>query len=885
MPKKLVIVESPAKAKTLAKFLGDGYQVEASIGHIRDLPESAAAIPPQYKKEKWSRLGVNVDNGFEPLYVVPDKKREQIRKLKALLKDADLLYLATDEDREGESISWHLREVLKPKVPIERLVFHEITKSAIQKALQETRDIDEDLVKAQEARRIVDRLYGYVVSPLLWKKVKPRLSAGRVQSVAVRLIVERERLRIAFREAEYWDLEARFQKAQDPMFKAVLQRVGDKKVASGKDFDPNTGKLKDENTRASVVQLGAKGAEELRQRLLGKPARVLGLEEKPYTERPSAPFTTSTLQQTSNNRLRFAARRTMDLAQRLYENGFITYMRTDSTTLSQEALNGARKYIQREFGQDYLPAEPRTYKSKVKNAQEAHEAIRPAGENFVSPDQVQAALGTDARKVYELIWQRTIASQMVDAKGQRVSLEIGVEDAVFRAGGKTITFPGFLAIYGSGTKKKADDDEKGALIPRLEVGSTLDLKELLALEHHTQPPARLTEATLVKELEARGIGRPSTYASIIDTILKRAYVRKQGNALIPTFTAFAVTRLLEDHLSYLVDYSFTAQMEDELDNISLGKMKQVEYLKGFYNGNGTPGLKGTLESVEGEIDPRVVCGFALGEEDGELVEVRVGRYGPFLSKGEVRASIADDIAPDELDLDKAVALLAEAAKGPRVIGKQAETDLPVYAKTGRYGPYVQLGDMEEGSKEKPKMASLLKGMDPETITLEEALGLLHMPRVLGAHPTSGEEVMAANGRYGPYVYCGKETRSLPENLSPLHVTMDQAMELLNKPKERRRARARKEPLKILGPHPVSGDEVKILDGRFGPYVTDGTTNASLRRGTTVEEITLDMGVEMLAIRAAEGPKKRAKKKTKRKAAKKRPKKAAKKKAKKKTTKK
>ena len=773
-------------------------------------------------------------------------------------------------------------------MPIKRLVVHEVTKAAIQTALDVCREIDEYLVKAQEARRIVDRLYGYIVSPLLWKKVKPRLSAGRVQSVAVRLIVERERARISFREAEYWDLEARFRKGQDPEFKAMLQRVGDKKVASGKDFDPDSGELKEPtgNGKAQILHLDAKASMELRDRLLGKPATVLGLEEKPYTERPNAPFTTSTLQQTSNNRLRFSARRTMDLAQRLYENGFITYMRTDSTTLSTEALEGARGYIQKEFGKDYLPDQPRVYKSKVKNAQEAHEAIRPAGQDFASPDKVQAALGTDARKVYELIWQRTSASQMVDAKGQRVSLEIGIEDAVFRAGGKTITFPGFLAVHGNGGGKKDDEDGKGALIPRLAVGSSLDLADLTALEHHTQPPARLTEATLVKELEARGIGRPSTYASIIDTILKREYVRKQGNALIPTFTAFAVTRLLEDHLPYLVDYGFTAQMEDELDNISLGNMKQVQYLDGFYNGNGTPGLKGTLESVEGEIDPRVVCGFKLGEDEGEVVEVRVGRYGPFLSKGEVRASIANDIAPDELDLDRALALLAEAAKGPRVIGKEPGTDLPVYAKTGRFGPYVQLGDMEEGSKEKPKMASLLKGMDPDTVTLEQALGLLHMPRVVGEHPTSGEEVMAANGRYGPYVYCGKETRSLPEHLSPLEVTLDQAMELLDKPKERRQARARKAPLKILGPHPVSGEEVKILDGRFGPYVTDGTTNASVQRGTTVEEITLDMGVEMLALRAAVGPKKKAKKKTpKQKVPKKTAKKAAKKAKKKKTAKK
>ncbi|MEZ5988242.1 MAG: type I DNA topoisomerase [Planctomycetota bacterium] len=875
----LVIVESPAKAKTLSKFLGKDYRVEASIGHIRDLPESASAIPAKYKKEAWARLGVDVDNGFVPLYVVPSAKRDQIAKLRSLVSEADRLYLATDEDREGESISWHLREVLKPKVPIHRLVFHEITKEAVTAALDHCRDIDEDLVEAQEARRIVDRLYGYLVSPLLWKKVKPRLSAGRVQSVAVRLVVERERARMAFKESVWWDLLGTFaRQGGDEAFDARMVELGGRRLAQGRDFDPETGNLPAD--KHDLLHLGPADAEALRGRLTGKQGTVASLERKPYTERPAPPFTTSTLQQAANGRLRYSARRTMDLAQRLYENGFITYMRTDSTTLSNEALGAARDFVAREYGPDYLPPQPRTYKSKVKNAQEAHEAIRPSGASFPRPGAVAQALGRDAEKLYELILARTLACQMADARGQRVTLELDVEEARFRTGGKMLEFAGWRRAYGVSAGDDNGDDDKDARIPELAVGDRLELRALAAEEHKTQPPARLTEASLVKELEARGIGRPSTYASIIETILKREYVRKQGNALIPTFTAFAVTRLLEDYLGHLVDYSFTAVMEDELDSISLGKMDQRDYLEQFYNGNGKPGLKDTLARVEPEIDPREVCGITLGTWRDQVVEVRVGRYGPFVSMGDLRASVPEDLAPDELRLEDAVALIAKAAAGPRVIGKHPETGQPVYAKNGRYGPYVQLGDPGEGPDEKPKMASLLAGMELESVTLEQAMGLLDLPRDLGPDPRSGEPVLANNGRYGPYVQCGKETRSLPEGTSPLEVDLAQALALLAKPKERRRARARREPLKVLGPHPESGAEVKILDGRFGPYVTDGTSNASLPRGTTIEEVTLDMAAEMLAAKASAPPRKRggrkkAAKKTAKKAAKKATKKAGK----------
>jgi DNA topoisomerase-1 len=608
MPRYLVIVESPAKARILSRFLGDDYLVEASIGHVRDLPESAKQIPESVKKEPWARLGVNVDEGFEPLYVVSAEKKKQVKKLKDMLKQVEHLYLATDEDREGESISWHLLELLRPKVPHERLVYHEITKTAIQKALSEAREIDMNLVRAQEARRIVDRLYGYAVSPLLWKKIKPQLSAGRVQSVAVRLVVEREEERIRFKPAVFWDLEAKFQakegseEEREP-FEATLQRLGEKKVATGKDFDPETGLLKKGDKPDAPLWLDADAAQDLHERLKAATPQVLSIEEKPYTERPGPPFTTSTLQQAANGRFRYAARRTMDLAQRLYENGFITYMRTDSVTLSQEALHAAREEIRSQYGDAFVPEKPRFYKGKVKNAQEAHEAIRPAGSQFTAPAAVGKQLGQDAQKLYELIYQRTLACQMPDARGQRMRVEIGLEEAVFACGGKTVEFPGFQRAY-----RRTEENENK--LPQLREGQELRTHELDPKEHRTQPPARLSEASLVKELEARGIGRPSTYASIIETILRRGYVRKQGTALIPSYTAFAVTKLMRQYLGDLVDYSFTAAMEDELDQISLGQLDQKAYLSRFYHGNGQPGLQQRLQSVEGEIDPREVCGPA-----------------------------------------------------------------------------------------------------------------------------------------------------------------------------------------------------------------------------------------------------------------------------------
>ncbi len=860
MTKNLVIVESPAKARTLSRFLGKDFVVEASIGHVRDLPESAAAIPAKYKKESWARLGVNVEDGFKPLYVIPAEKRAQIKRLKELLAGAETLFLATDEDREGESISWHLKEVLKPKIPVRRLVFHEITKHAILHALEEPRDIDENLVRAQEARRVVDRLYGYVVSPLLWKKIKPRLSAGRVQSVAVRLIVERERARMAFRSASYRGIGAVFSK-EGKEFEAALVRLEGRRLATGKDFDPRTGELSGKGGDLPRL-LGAEEAEKLRVRLEKGEAEVDGVEEKPFTDRPAPPYTTSTLQQDANRRLGFAARRTMDLAQRLYESGFITYMRTDSTTLSKEALDATRSLIVSRYGSANLPGKPRFYKSKVKNAQEAHEAIRPAGEVFKDPMEVEGALGRDCRRLYELIWKRTVASQMVDATGVRIQAVIRIDEAEFQASGKVVKRPGFLLAYGGGEEK----EEKR--LPPLDRGEQVEIRSLEVREHRTQPPARLTEAGLVKELEARGIGRPSTYASIIETILKREYVRKVQKALVPTFTAFAVVQLLEAWLSYLVDYGFTAEMEDQLDQVSLGKLDSRDYLRKFYFGNEHPGLKDQLAEVESKIDPREVCGIRLGEFEGRVVEVRVGRYGPFLSDGERRASLPEDLAPDELTVEKALEILARAAEGPKVLGRDPETGFNVYVKTGRYGPYVQLGDPEDLDGEKPKMASLLEGMDPESLDLSTALALLSLPRELGNHPESGVPVIAANGRYGPYVKAGKETRSIPEGGSPLDIDLEGALALLAEPKKRGRVRRRREPLKVLGEHPESGAPVRVLDGRFGPYVTDGELNASIPRGTTIEELTLDYALDLLRARAAKAGTKKRKKSAKKKTAKK-----------------
>lgn len=861
--KSLVIVESPAKARTISKFLGRDYVIEASIGHVRDLPEGKKEVPAKFKGEEWAYLGVNVNDGFQPVYIIPRQKASQIRKLESLLKDAKELYLATDEDREGEAISWHLREILKPKVPVHRLVFHEITKEAIEDALTHPRDIDEDLVRAQETRRIVDRLYGYDVSPLLWRKVRRGLSAGRVQSVAVRLIVDRERERMAFVSATYSDLLAQFAKQGGDGFEAALTNVDDRKLASTRDFDPATGKLKD----PSLVCFDGAQAEALADRLRAEVFRVASLEDKPYTTRPFPPFTTSTLQQEANRKLRFTARRTMQVAQSLYENGHITYMRTDSTNLAQVAIDAARDLVREQYGREYLPDQPRVYKTKVKNAQEAHEAIRPAGHPFELPEALRSVLSDDEFKLFDLIWKRTIASQMNDARGRRISITVEGGGATFQASGKTIDFAGYLRAYVEGSDDpQAELADQEAILPSVNVGEQVDLRQLDSKSHTTQPPARFTEATLTRALEELGIGRPSTYAAIIDTILAREYVFKRGNALVPTWVAFAVSQLLEVHLSSLVDYSFTAKMEDDLDAISRGEAGHVDYLRTFYFGNGSPGLKQQLAAKIDEIDPRAVGRIRIGQRDGqEPIFVRVGRYGPFIEQGERKASLPEDLAPDEVNIAKAEEMLAQASQAEEPLGICPDTHKPVYLKVGRFGPYVQRGTADD--EEKPQNASLLKGMRPEDVTLEVALRLLSLPRELGAHPDTGEPVVAHNGRFGPYVKSGSETRSLPSDVSPLAVTLEQAIELLKQPKQVRRGFGMaKEPLKVLGDSPVTGQPIHLREGRYGLYVADGATNASLPKGMSPDEITPAAALDLLAARAALGPPKKGRRRAVKKAA-------------------
>jgi DNA topoisomerase I len=853
--KSLVIVESPAKARTISKFLGRDFTVEASIGHIRDLPQGAKEIPSEYKDQAWSRLGVNVDHEFDPLYVIPHGKAAQVKKLRGLMKDAKDLYLATDEDREGEAISWHLNEVLKPKIPVHRLVFHEITKEAIQDALEKPRAIDQNLVQAQETRRILDRLYGYEVSPLLWRKVRPKLSAGRVQSVAVRLIVERERQRMAFVAATWWDLLGTFANAANKQFAATLISVNDKHIPAGKDFDSATGKIKD----GSLLLLDEQQANDLAQRLRSAEFRASALEVKPYTSRPYPPFTTSTLQQEANRKLGFTARRTMQAAQSLYENGHITYMRTDSTNLASVAIETARSLVSSQYGSEYVPESPRVYSTKVKNAQEAHEAIRPAGHPFDFPEQLRAALGPDEFKLYDLIWKRTVASQMVDCRGQRITVTVAGGGAEFTAGGKTIEFPGYLRAYVEGSDDpEADLADREAILPALEQGEKLNLAEagLEPKTHTTQAPGRFSEAALTRALEELGIGRPSTYASIIDTIQARNYVFKKGGALVPTWTAFAVTQLLEKHLKELVDYGFTAQMEDDLDAISRGEKAQLDYLRTFYFGNGQPGLKQHLDKKTDEIDARDVSRILLSHSKGEEpLFVRVGRYGPFIEQGEQRASLPEGLTPEELTLEKCRELFSHASQADEPLGVCPDTGKPVFLKVGRFGPYVQRGTPDD--EEKPQNASLLKGMTPETIDLATALKLLTLPRNLGTHPDNSETVTAFNGRFGPYIRCGEETRSLPAGVSPLEVTFAEALELLKQPKAVRRGfGAKKEPLKVFDPSPVTKNPVQLLDGRYGQYVTDGVTNASVPKNTAPEEITFDFAVRLLAERAAAGPSKK-----------------------------
>jgi DNA topoisomerase-1 len=833
--KKLVIVESPAKAKTIAGYLGKDYLVESSVGHIRDLPNNAAEIPPKLKGEQWARLGVNVEKNFEPLYVVDARKKKVVSDLKAKLKNADELLLATDEDREGEAIAWHLREVLNPKVPVKRMVFHEITRPAIERALTETRDIDDSLVDAQETRRILDRLYGYEVSPVLWRKIMQGLSAGRVQSVATRLVVERERERMRFVAADYWDIVATFAPGD---FTARLASVDGRRVAVGRDFD-QSGTLR----TSEVVQLAEADARELARSLDGAGFTVSSVDEKPYTRRPAPPFMTSTLQQEASRKLRLSSQQTMRIAQRLYENGYITYMRTDSTTLSESALAAARDQARELYGPQVVPAKPRQYHRKVKNAQEAHEAIRPAGDRFRTPDEVRRELSAEEFNVYDLIWKRTIASQMEDARGQTVSVRIAGTSSdgrvvEFATAGTVITFRGFLLAYEEGRDEPTGDAEEKVL-PPLSEGDDLTATALEPEGHSTSPPPRFTEASLVKALEERGIGRPSTYAAIMGTILDRGYVRKQGQALVPEFLAFAVVQLLERHFPQLVDYEFTARMEDDLDEIASGDERRDEWLKRFYFGaDGDAGLKELVEGRLAEIDAREVNTVELPGTD---IVVRVGRYGPYLERGEQRQTLPPELAPDELTPERAEELLAQGRQ-EHVLGVDPETGREVAVRAGRYGPYVT--EVVDGD-EKPRTASLFKSMSPETVTLEQALQLLTLPRTLGE--SDDEEVVAANGRYGPYVKKGKESRSLDSEEQLFTITLEEALAKLAEPRQRGR-RAAAPPLKELGQDPVSGKPVVLKEGRFGPYVTDGETNASLRAGDSVETITPERAYELLQIR-------------------------------------
>jgi DNA topoisomerase I len=894
----------------LAGYLGSGYIVESSRGHIRDLPRAAADVPAKFKSEPWARLGVNVDADFEPLYIISPEKKSTVTELKGLLKGVDELYLATDGDREGEAIAWHLLETLKPHVPVKRMVFHEITEHAILEAAEHPRDLDTDLVDAQETRRILDRLYGYEVSPVLWKKVAPKLSAGRVQSVATRIIVQRERDRMAFRSASYWDIVAKLDasvsdpQAQPPTFIARLATVDGLRVATGRDFD-SLGALRKAD---EVLVLDEAGATTLAAGLSGAQLTVASAEEKPYTRRPYPPFMTSTLQQEAGRKLRFSSERTMSIAQRLYENGYITYMRTDSTTLSESAINAARTQARQLYGAEYVSPSPRQYTRKVKNAQEAHEAIRPAGETFATPDAVRRELDGDEFRLYELIWQRTVASQMADARGTTLSLRIagrsGDRQVVFSATGRTITFAGFLKAYVETVDElaggEADDAERR--LPHLTEGQRVEALELTPDGHTTNPPARYTEASLVKALEELGIGRPSTYSSIIKTIQDRGYVHKKGSALVPSWVAFAVTGLLEQHFGRLVDYNFTAAMEDELDEIANGHEQRTNWLNAFYFGgeHGVPhsiarsgGLKKLVGvNLEG-IDAREVNSIKLFDDaEGRPIHVRVGKNGPYLERlvpnddGEPtpqRANLNGTLTPDELTLEVAEELFATPQEG-RVLGVDPETGHEIVAKDGRYGPYVtevlpeppadENGDAgatqetKKGKKPagpKPRTGSLLRSMDLQTVTLDDALKLLTLPRVVGVDPGSGEEITAQNGRYGPYLKRGSESRSLATEDQLFTITLDEALKIYAEPKRPGRQSASAPPLRELGPDPATGKPMLVKDGRFGPYVTDGETNASLRKGDDVASITDERAAELLADRRARGPAKRPAKKTTRKA--------------------
>jgi DNA topoisomerase-1 len=856
--RSLVIVESPTKANKIASFLGDGYIVQSSRGHVRDLPTGAAEVPAKYKGEKWARTGVNVDNGFEALYVVNPDKRATLRSLKDALSHADELLLATDGDREGEAIAWHLLQELKPKVPAKRMIFHEITQHAIAEAVANPRDLDEDLVDAQETRRILDRLYGYEVSPVLWKKVMPRLSAGRVQSVATRLVVDRERERMAFRGASYWDIDAILDagaEAEPPLFPARLAQVGDRRVAQGRDFD-SRGMLITKG-QDQLVHFDQPQAEALAESLGAAAFRVDSVESKPYTRRPYAPFRTTTLQQEAGRKLGFTAQRTMSVAQELYEAGFITYMRTDSVTLSDTAIAAARAQVRQLFGADYLPDRPRTYTSKVKNAQEAHEAIRPAGESFLTPAQTR--LGGAQLRLYELIWMRTLASQMKDAEGLTVTVKIIAKppegpDCLFVAAGRTITFYGFLRAYVEAVDEfeEGQSDDAQTRLPILTKGQPLRPESVSASGHETRPPGRYSEPSLVAKLEELEIGRPSTYASIIKTITTRDYVFKKGSALVPTWLAFAVTRLLEEHFPKLVDYAFTAEMEEVLDQIADGHAERLKVLTDFYFGaDDLEGLQ-RLVSELGEIDARKLSTFPVGDPGSGIV-VRVGRYGTYVEDEDgQRANLAEDLPPDELTVDLARELLSRPGSEERVLGVDQETGYTVVAKSGRFGPYVteQLPD-DAPKNAKPKTGSLFASMSLEDVSLEDALRLMRLPRVVGVD-VDGAELTAQNGRYGPYLKKGSDSRSLDNEEQIFTITADEARQIYAQPKQRARAAA-KPPLKELGNDPASGRPMIIKDGRFGAYVTDGEVNATLRRGDDIDSITGERAAALLAEKRAKGP--------------------------------
>lgn len=881
MPTALVIVESPAKARTIAGYLGDGYVVESSIGHIRDLPRNAAEVPKSYKGEAWARMGIDVDNDFKPLYVVNSDKKDHLKHLKALMKEADELYLATDEDREGEAIAWHLLEELNPPegMEVKRMVFHEITPAAIQAAIDTPREIDRRLVDAQEARRMLDRLYGYEVSPVLWKKVMPRLSAGRVQSVATRVVVERERERMAFVPASYWDLSGTFTVTKEvaadgpKSFSGTLVQIDGKKLASGRDFGQD-GQLKS----ADTAQLDEAGARSLVAGLADADFNVRSVESKPYRRRPAAPFITSTFQQEAGRKLRMSSAMAMRAAQGLYEKGYITYMRTDSTTLSDTALNAARSLIQEKYGAAYLPDAPRHYTKKVRNAQEAHEAIRPAGDTFKSPEQVSSEVVKSEAEVYELIFQRTVASQMTDAEGETMQVRLGAvstdnRDAEFGASGTVITHQGFRRVYVEDTDEADESDTNERALPPMVEGDDLAATDLEADGHETQPPSRYTEASLVKKLEELGVGRPSTYASIMGTIVDRGYVWKKGSALIPSFTAFSVVGLLEQHFPNLIDYQFTANMETDLDGIATGTRESIPWLNAFYFGaEEEPGLKEKVSERLGDIDARAINSIPLGvDENGEIIVARVGKFGPYVQRGEDTASIPDEIAPDELTVEKAVEYI-EAPAGDKELGVDPDTGKMVFAKAGRFGPYVTLGEIVDG-EDKPKTASLFKDMTLETITFEEAMQLLSLPRVVGVHPEDGTEITVQNGRYGPYLKKGTDSRTIESEAQIFTITLDDAVKIYAEPKRRRGAVA-KPPLKELGNDEVSGKPMVVKDGRFGPYVTDGETNASLRKGDTVEEIDDARAMELLQLRREKGPAKKKKATKKKSTAKKATKKKA-----------